>query len=154
MTILFKTQDNDYITNLKTIIIENSINPLSWKTVYNQLYMEDMLTYLRSISSSPVISGIGVLIPKEIIVIEESFKSELYNVKRDIMLVDMTRINDVWITPLKKSNTINITTLIKCLVKEVKFLMPQKVTLNIGNQYKDIVKQMLYKVCEKNIIIN
>jgi hypothetical protein len=119
----YKTQDKDYIKELKQRIIETSKDPNSWKYVYNQLYLNDIKTYIKGLSSTPVIHGVGSYLPQEILILESVFENEHYDIINNANIdVQKTRV-----IPILKSMSVNRDLQIRMLIKEVNILKPSKI---------------------------
>lgn len=122
----FRTQDKSFIEELRKNIISISNNPKAWRYIYNHIYITDMLDYLRSISLDPITSGSGNYTPTTAIVIDNN--DMIYDLKNKIRSSGIDP-EDLWITPLVKSNSISEDMLIRYLGIELKRLNPNNVLI-------------------------
>lgn len=129
----FKTQDKQLLLNIKKAIIEGSNDPfIAWKHVFNQLYLDDMIMYIQSISTTSVIPGTGCYSPDIVIVTETAFNDTIGNVKRNLR-EHGTLPDTIWITSLIKSGQLDVDSSMQYLVMEINQLQP-KLVITIGLQ--------------------
>ena len=126
----FKTQDKEYLAELKKCVVENSVSPLAWNLVYNQLYIDDIGDYLRNISTESVSMGSGNYLPKILIITQDSNEAQL--VKLTMRELGMNP-EDVWVTPLIKASDISLAILTTYLLVEIGRLSPT-VIVNLSNE--------------------
>lgn len=138
--IKFRTHNKEFLSQLKKRIIENSNSSDAWRCVYNQLYLDDMGEYLRSISSSTVVCGSGSYIPKVIFISPDGTDAQMQQIKSVIRNYKVNS-NHIWITPRVKSSDIPVNVQEQYLVLEIKMLSPELVIdLSNSNIQNEVTK--------------
>ena len=143
MDLEFRTHNSKYMSDLKKNIIESSLNPLAWKFALNQLYLDDMLLYLNSLSIDPVIMGTGNYVSDVAIIMPTACNTEIVNLKTELRKNGISP-DTIWITSVEKCKSIPIDNLLTYLILEL---------IRLDNKYiivSDIISDEIISKLTKN----
>ena len=125
MDLNFRTQNKEYLNALKKAIIEGAKDPYAaWQCVHNQLYLDDMINHMRSLSLSLVIPGTGNIVSDIVFLVPSAFDNTIAELK-NVLRSNNISPDSVWITSIEKAQDIPLNMAKKYTSMEIDQINPR-----------------------------